>query len=341
MTTVMSHVPTNSRRPLRIGLSVLLMGLGGFLVWSLTAPLDEGVPLQGQVAVQGNRKAIQHLQGGIVTEIAVQDGDRVQAGQTLIRLDTARLLGEVQVIRSQLSALVARTSGLNMQVPLHRSQIQSLQGDLEQLKPLVDEDLYPRNRYHEQARQLTQLQLQLRQDMTELQQGLAQVGELRQREALLQTDLIRTEITAPSAGVVLGLTVHTPGAVIPPGGKIMELVPASDRLIIEARVPPHLIESVRPGLPAQLRFSALNPRTTPVIHGEVSLVSADLLTTEKGDSFYTARLVASASELARLGQVTLQPGMPVEAVVVTGERSFYNYLMKPLGDRMALGLKER
>lgn len=341
MTPASLPVPTSNRGPLRMGLLVLVLGLGGFVAWSLTAPLDEGVPLQGQVAVQGSRKAIQHLQGGIVAEIAVQDGDQVQAGQLLIRLDTARLLGEVQVIRSQLGALTARVSGLQLQTPLHRAQIQSLQGDLQQLQPLVAEDLYPRNRYHEQARQLTQLQLQLRQDLTELQQAQAQIDELRKREALLQTDLTRSDITAPTAGVVLGLTVHAPGAVIPPGGKIMELVPASDRLIIEARVPPHLIESVRPGLPAQLRFTALNPRTTPVIHGEVSLVSADLLTTEQGDSFYTARLVASGEELARLGKVSLQPGMPVEAVVVTGERSFYNYLTKPLGDRMALGLKER
>jgi protease secretion system membrane fusion protein len=105
-------------------------------------------------------------------------------------------------------------------------------------------------------------------------------------------------------------------------------------------VTPLLIKHVSAGMDAQLRFIALDPRMTPVVEGKVITVSADLLTDEKGNSFYVARLGVPTKALADLGYTQIQPGMPVEALIITGERSLLQYLFKPLADRFARGMKE-
>ncbi|NCW82465.1 MAG: hypothetical protein EBV68_11415, partial [Betaproteobacteria bacterium] len=113
------------------------------------------------------------------------------------------------------------------------------------------------------------------------------------------------------------------------------------RLIVEAQVDPHLIERIKAGIPAKLMFTALNPRTTPVVDGKLLSISADLLQTPQGIPYYLARIEVPPAALKTLGDVELHAGMPVDVVLVTGERSLMNYLMKPIQDRMARGLKER
>jgi HlyD family type I secretion membrane fusion protein len=139
---------------------------------------------------------------------------------------------------------------------------------------------------------------------------------------------------------VVGLKTHTVGGVVSPGQPIMDVVPAGDSFIVEAQVSPLLIKHVHAGLTAQLRFSALDPKLTPVVDGKVITVSADLLTDAKGNTFYVARIEVPMKALADLGYTQVQPGMPVEAVIITGERSLLQYVIKPLTDRFARGMKE-
>ena len=96
-----SEVDTDSHSPLRWGLAVLLLGFGGFVCWSAFAPLDAGIPADATVQVAGNRKTIQHLEGGTTEEILVREGDRVSAGQVLVRLNRTRALAEQGVVSSQ------------------------------------------------------------------------------------------------------------------------------------------------------------------------------------------------------------------------------------------------
>lgn len=333
--------PTDIQSPVRQGMLALVVFFGGFFGWAAVAPLDEGVPLAAQVVVEGNRKAIQHLNGGIVSRIEVSDGDRVSAGDLLLTLDVSMQQGQQQIFQSQLAGLTAQNDGLLKQIPLREQQVLSLSQEIAKLKPLVDENLYPRNRYTEQIRQLSQLQSQLNNDRTSLKQNLAQISEINERTLVMSQDIERAEIRSPANGIVLGMQVHTLGGVIRPGDTILEIIPDTNRFEIEANVPPFQIESVRNGLPVQLRFSALDHRKTPVIDGTVARVGADVITDQRGNQFYTARIVVSASELKRLGNAELHPGMPVEAIVITGERTFLDYFLKPLSDSFALSLKER
>ena len=112
--------------------------------------------------------------------------------------------------------------------------------------------------------------------------------------------------------------------------------------MVEAKVNPHDIDKVQVGQSAVLRFSAFNLRTTPEISGTVTRVSADTTTDQRsGQNFYTTRIAMPKSEIAKLGDVKLIPGMPVEAFVQTGERTVMSYLIKPLQDQFTRAFREK
>src|SRR3954471_11174159 len=94
-------VDTDARVYSRLGWLVVLLGVGGFFLWALFAPLDKGVPLSGTVAKESNRKAIQFLTGGTVQDILVKDGDEVKAGQVLVRMNAISAQSQADMARSQ------------------------------------------------------------------------------------------------------------------------------------------------------------------------------------------------------------------------------------------------
>lgn len=157
----------------------------------------------------------------------------------------------------------------------------------------------------------------------------------------LQFDRALTEIKAPSQGTVVGLVANTVGGVIKGAELLMEIVPEEADLIVEAQVPPVLIDKVRKGMEASMRFSAFNLRTTPVVTGTVQLVGADLLKGATPDKdYYLAQVRTTQEGLKELEGLDIQPGMPVDVIVKNGERTFMSYLIKPLVDSFALSFKD-
>lgn len=128
---------------------------------------------------------------------------------------------------------------------------------------------------------------------------------------------------------------------VAPGGDILDLVPQDDPLVIDARVSPTDIDVVRAGLPAKVVLSAFKSRTTPQLAGSVTRVSADALTDDRtGAPYYLARVEVDAGELAALDGVRLQPGMPAEALILTGERTLLHYLLQPIEDSFRRAFRE-
>jgi HlyD family secretion protein len=168
------------------------------------------------------------------------------------------------------------------------------------------------------------------------------IGELIERKVTAEDQLRRVDIRAPQDGVVEQSSVHTVGGVITAGDAIMLIVPQTDDLQVEAKVNPQDIDKLQVGQKTLLRLSAFNQRTTPELNGVVSRVSPDVTTDQRsGQSYYTIRVSMPPEEIARLGDVKLIPGMPVEAFVQTGERTLLSYLMKPLSDQLMRAFRER
>jgi HlyD family secretion protein len=194
----------------------------------------------------------------------------------------------------------------------------------------------------------TELQIiQIDKDMVsevskDLRETNDKIGEYIERKVTAEDQLRRVEIRAPQDGIVEQSTVHTVGGVITAGDAIMLIVPQTDDLQVEAKVNPQDIDKLQVGQKTLLRLSAFNQRTTPELNGVVSRVSPDVTTDQRsGQSFYTIRVSMPPEQIARLGDVKLIPGMPVEAFVQTGDRTMLSYLMKPLHDQLMRTFRER
>ena len=418
----------------RVGLWALGIGFGGFLLWAALAPLDEGVPSQGHVAIDTKRKSVQHLSGGIIKEVFIGEGDQVKEGQLLIKLDDAAAKANFEAVRQRYlglramqGRLLAEQAGqpaisfhpdlvaaagdplikqqMMNQEQLFRSRKAALQADLQSIQEsiqgqqgltlayegmmvsrrnqfallneeltntrgLVKDGYVPRNRQLELERQvsesstsMTELQgntIRSRSSMAELRQrAIARQQEYRKevetqladvtREVLsdagkfiaLQDDLTRTEIRSPAAGQVVALAAQTVGGVIGPGQKVLDVVPANEALLLETRVLPQLIDSVHAGMPVDVRFNAFAHSPQLVVQGKLVSVSGDMLTDpQTGAGYYLARVAVTPEGLKKLGKRQMQPGMPVEVVLRTGERSMLTYLLHPLTKRIAASMNE-
>jgi len=194
----------------------------------------------------------------------------------------------------------------------------------------------------------TELQIiQIDQDLSsevakELREVDMKIGEFIERQVTAEDQLKHVEIRAPQDGVVHQLAVHTVGGVVSPADPIMLIVPEADLLAVEVKVSPQDIDQLHVGQAAGLRFSAFNQRTTPEISGAITRISADVSQDQRsGQSYYVVRIGISPEELARLGNVKLVPGMPVEAFIKTYDRTVISYFTKPLHDQILRAFRER
>jgi HlyD family secretion protein len=231
-------------------------------------------------------------------------------------------------------------------VPL--SRVTALERDAARLEgergQLVASVASARGRIAETRLQVLQIDTEMR---TDVSKDLAEIrgkwAELVEKRVSAEDQLKRIEMRSPQDGVVYQMTVHTVGGLVVPSEPAMLIVPNADALVVEARIQPQDIDSVRLGQPALLRLTAFNARTTPEIDGTVARVSADVTADLKtGLTFYTVRIAISPQERARLGsEVRLVPGMPVEVHLRIGDRTVLSYLTKPLLDQIAKAWRER
>ena len=286
---------------------------------------------------------------------------------SLFNSRTASRRNAKDLLRSRIGQLGEQISGLDAQVKSKAAQHELISGELEGVDGLFQKGLVPLTRktslQREAARldgergqvvaaiaeaksKITEAELQVvkvdhdfrNEVMKDLRDAQDKEAELIEKSTAAQDLLRRVELRAPTNGIVHQLSVHTIGGVITPGEVIMEIVPESDELQIEARLPPQEVDHVRNGQRAYIRFSAFNQRTTPQLNGLVSYVSADLnhdrQKNPNAGSYYTVRVTLPPSERRRLGGLELVSGMPVEVFLQTGSRTMMSYLLKPITDQL-------
>jgi HlyD family secretion protein len=200
-----------------------------------------------------------------------------------------------------------------------------------------------RGKITETELQIIQVDKDLVSDVSkDLRETHDKIGEFVERKVTAEDQLRRIDIRAPQDGMVEQSTVHTVGGVITAGDAIVLIVPQADDLQVEAKVNPQDIDKLQIGQKTLLRLSAFNQRTTPELNGIVTRVSPDVTTEQRtGQSYYTIRVSMPPEEVARLGEVKLIPGMPVEAFVQTGDRTMLSYLIKPLKDQLMRAFREK
>jgi epimerase transport system membrane fusion protein len=296
-----------------------------------------------------------------------EEAMRMQA-QTF-RVRKAAYDGEIALYRQQIGQLEARAAGLRVQQGSRERLVGSYKAELDDFEALVEEGYVEKQKVRELERNLAfsegqagefasslaatqlqisetrlkvlQLQKQLQQEVAkELAEVQAELSSLRQKVQSVQDTVTRTVVRAPQAGTVLDLTVHTIGAVVQPGARLLDIVPQNERLIVEAKISPTDIDRVQIGQLAEIRFSAFKSRAVRKINGRLVALSADRLVEERDQNqvpYYRARVEIppeAIKELSGSGLV-LVAGMPAEVLVHTGERTLLGYMIDPLRDTFA------
>ena len=416
-------------RFLRMGFIAIFFLLGIGLVWGSLAKIKGAVIAPGVVVVEGKPKILQHLDGGIVGEIFVKDGDDVTEGDVVMRLDptmlganedlvytrlretmarVARLeaerdserqiawpddlinaqdnpivasamlgqeklfrarriaaSGQVQQLEQRIAQFNDQIDGLNALILSKETQAQKIREEADAKRTLVEKGWLAKpviltlereelrlkgdvaNHQSEIARLLNSISetdvqiLQLRRErqaevLTELRQADTEASDFREQLTTASDQLRRIDVIAPVTGKVHNMTVTTIGGVVAPGQEIMQIIPADDRLIIEAQVDPADIDQIYPGQKTTVRLSAFNMRTTPEMNGLVIQSSADRIIDQvTGMPYYSVKIEIPPNELARLPEnLTLLPGMPAESFMQTDSRSVLSYILKPATDAM-------
>ncbi len=308
----------------------------------------------------------------LLDQMADDDVKNVIGSETkLFNVRSTGRVGQKQQLRERISQLNEEIAGLSAQEQAKTREIALVEKELVGVRGLFDQQLVQISRLtvlerdaarlageraqfiaaRAQAKgKITEIELQIFQidkDLVsevskDLRETNDKIGEFVERKVTAEDQLRRIDIRAPQDGVVLQSNVHTVGGVITAGDTLMLIVPQTDSLSVEARVNPQDIDKLLIGQKTVLRLTAFNQRTTPELNGEVSRVSADTTTDQRtGQAYYTIRISLPPSEVARLGDVRLIPGMPVEAFVQTGERTMLSYLAKPLSDQFMRAFREK
>lgn len=428
-------------REIRFGLIVGALFFVVFLGWAAFARLDAAAIAPGRLTVSGQRQTVQHREGGVVSQILVREGARVEKGQVLIRLagtdvraqeralsaqaisllaQRARLYAEQSgqasitpppefasllpedraaaaealkiqqgqlrtrsaVVSAQRGALGQKTAqatsqgvGYSRQVASINEQLRLINDELEGMRAAAEKGFVSKNRIRALERAKADLEGQRGQYSATVAQSQGQASESRLQSLEAQSNymervaselrdvenslnevlpklnaardqLARTEIRAPVSGSVVGLTVFTPGGVIEPGQKLMDIVPESAPLTIEARLATSDGDDVRRGQEAFVRFESLHERALPALDGQVTRVSADAFTDEKtGASFYTAEVTVPLSELRKIEEIrgadVLRAGLPVVVEIPVRKRTALQYAFEPLTSSLRRAFREQ
>jgi HlyD family type I secretion membrane fusion protein len=425
-------------RPIKYGLSIT--GLFAFLFFFCAGvlPINSSSIAQGTVVLDFARKTIQHLEGGIVQEILVKEGQKVATGTDLIVLQNIqakaqqssvqkqlltsraiykRLIAEhdysinqldlsdineqgrrlnysqvEEIIKTQYNIYKIRKEGYFGKIEILKKRINQIEKEIDALYsqnsatdkqlnilrrelvmiskmvelrniPITEQltlekqiaelegkqgSLVAQSAKLEQSISETNLEIvnfskeHLNSILAEMQEIETQISGLTEQLSSTSDILKRTVIKSPVSGIIMDLKFHNKGAVIPPGGEIMNVVPQDDELIVEAKINPKDIDVVKHGLKAKINFSAFKAKKVPKLDGEVVSVSADILFDElTGQTYFLGRIKISEDSLNSLkDRVQLYPGMPAEVFIITGSRTLLSYLISPIKDATYKAFRE-
>ncbi len=401
-----------------------------FLAWARYGQLDIVSEADGEVIPSTRVKRVQHLEGGIIADILVKEGERVAAGQKLVVLDALSSASSVEELRIRINALrvdkarflaeaeVAesidfppdlvddqpvrveearrlfniRRERLENEIQVQRQTVEQkeqaireitarMRNSRESLKLLrrqidiseellldkltteykhlafLKEESRLKSRLEEDAAKLRRVQAELAEERAEasrvtnafreeareeLKRVSQELEEFTERLRKFSDNLHRTDIRSPVDGVVKSLYVVNPGEVVKPGETIMDVVPGSDKLVVEAHLQIRDIGYVQTGQRAVVKLASQDANRFGHLVGNVTSISPDAVTDQDGRTYYRALVETERSYFEKDGaRYNLFPGMVVIVGVHTGRRSVLEYMLSPYFTSMGYALHER
>lgn len=302
----------------------------------------------------------------------VDDKNIIQDQENIFFTTTKSLKDQKEISEQRVTQLQNQISGLKSLTEVRKNRIISLNEELKEWEILYAQKLVDKIKIRDIKREINSIEGEIASNKADIAKLSEQINEIRTQQLLTEKEYRnqvldqivqvknnmselrskisalkdvteKSEIKAPSSGIVVGLTAHTEGAVIRPGDNILQIVPENSDLIVVAQVHINDIDKVAVGLLADIRFSAFNLKKAHVIEGEVIYVSADRFTDEAtGEPYYEAKIKVTKNGLKQLKEYgfKLLPGMPAEVMINIGTRTPLSYFIKPFTDMLSRGFNE-
>jgi membrane fusion protein, adhesin transport system len=369
-----------SERSLSAGVTILFLFALGFsaLWWASASHLEEITRGNGRIIPTSREQLVQSLEGGIVAEILVKEGQVVDKGQPLVRIDAtkaqsafaegrtkalalkaaaarlraeargtalefpAEVMRDAELLRNERSTFAAKKTALDESVATLRGSRDLLKKELSITEPMVDKGLVAEVEVLRLRRQVNELELQSQERVNkyradaaaELAKVESELGQTSDALTARADQVKRTVIGASVRGTVKNIKINTIGGVVQPGQDIMEIVPSEDKLLVEAKIRPHEVAFLRPGLPATVKISAYDYAIYGGLQGRIELISPDTLREERkteDDTYYRVLVRTDASTLSSGGkELPIMAGMTATVEIKTGEKTVLDYLLKPI-----------
>lgn len=355
---------------------LIAYSLGAFFIWALFANLDVVATAPGQVMPVQAVKIIQHVDGGRIAEIEVVDGQEVKEGQVLMRLNDTEAGAEYQTLSAKYWGLFTRVERLRAllgdrkadfsSVPeqykqvvaeqeftlkTSKEQIGQLEAEIKILGEvssirgdLAKEKLATRVQALDAQRNLSQAQAELlryrKASMDDLNTSTGELAQTEEQMTKLKDRLERVDIVSPVDGVVQDLKFRTVGGVIPPGATLMNVVPLDGKMHAEVRVQPTDIGFVKKGEDARLKLGTYDFMRYGTITGKVVMVSSFSTLDEKSNPYFKV-IVSIPQNFVGDKEKTIEPGMTIQADIITDRQSVLKYLLRPIYVAFSQGMRER
>ena len=290
--------------------------------------------------------------------------------QNVFRARKETLKNQIDILNQKIMESREEIAGLNTQISSGADQLTLLRQEAGDVSALVGEQLSEKSRLLALQRSIAQLTgaqgqytaaiARAEQTVLEAQLEIVDLNNKRTDEIVQQLrevetqlsdiaeqlrgakhDLDASDLLAPKTGIVVNSTIHTVGGVVPPGDTLMEVVPEGDQLVVEARIRPQDIEHVRKDLRASVRLIGFNSRVVPSVDGVVTYVSADsLLDRPSNARYYLTRITLNLASKPETAHLRLEPGMIAQVMVITGNRTLFDYLLSPITDSISAAMHE-
>ena len=261
-----------------------------FFIWASNAELEEVTRGQGKVIASSKVQVIQNLEGGIIQDIVVKTGQKVNKGDLLVKFDETQFRGDLNSTRKQLISL--------------EESLSLLEEERDILKPLVEQEVEPRINFIRLLQRIAQTN--------------SEYEALTDQIPNLEDKLKRTSVVSPMDGVINRMLVNTTGGVAQPGSPLLEIIPSNDELVLEVEVSPMDIAYVIKGQKAIIHLRAFDLAVYGSLEGEVLNVSADTVTKDDGSTFYVCLVSMPADGITSMyRKLELLQGMQATVNIVS------------------------
>jgi multidrug resistance efflux pump len=320
------------------GWLVVIFGVFGFFGWAAFYPIDQGIPGSGFLISKTERIQVISPTTGLVAKLQKRAGDNVSEGDILLEFDIKPLEANERGVQESIRGTEVSNATLRSALEARNAQVLALRSQFDSSLKLVDSGFASLSSLATIKTQLSLAESEALELKSRIEQNDYRLRELKERVASVRHEMALSILLAPAAGKVMNTSIKSAGVNIATGSQIMEIVPDSERLLIETRIPVDYATRAHVGMPVDIMFPTLPGSSTMRIKGKLEYLSADRLTDTRTNQIYLEGKV-SLDEQTSVDHLGLRAGLPATVLLNTGPRTLLSYITRPLTERMAKGLQ--